>query len=143
MFSVATYDARNVDILLNFIPVDAFASGSFVTLKYQADKNKGVSGAKGDMTVVKINNGLGNVTFRLKQNSQMHASLILQMNIDDSIANGVPLFPFYASQNGVPLAEGLYKIEKAPDRGFPGSDTGNDEPICEWTLVITNFRLLS
>ena len=142
-FNVATYDPRNVNLYLAGPEVDNFADGSFIEIQYTSATNTIRSGAKGDATFIKVNDATGSCTIRLKQNSTMHAALVVYQLTDNSTQGGIAALPFLMMQGSTPVAEGVFKIGKLNKRSFEGSSDGKDEPICEWTLVLASLRITS
>jgi hypothetical protein len=138
---ISNYDPREVDLFLNGVAVTGFADQTFITVRYSSDKNTIREGAKGDVTFIKIASNAGELEFRLKQNSDAHMALLLQMNEDDALIGGVAAIPFVITRGSLPVASGMYKIGRAPQRTFMGSSDNRDEPVCEWMLRVANLKI--
>lgn len=142
-FQQSTYDPLEVQATIDGVTVDQFADGSFIEVGYSAPTNTLREGAQGDVTLIKICSTSGTAKFLLKQSSRMHSILTLANAADKITPGGVPVFAFTVMQGSTPLASASAKISMPTKRTFPGSADGKDEPVCEWSFVLTNLVITS
>lgn len=138
-FKTSTYDPLQVQMTLNGISGDQYADGNFIELKYRAKTNEVRVGAQGDATFIKIDDTTGECKFMLKQASSMHALLTIANASDKITPGGIPPFIFELNDGIKLIGAATAKIMTSATRNFPGSSEGREEPICEWTLVLTNL----
>lgn len=134
--AITTYDPTAYDLLIDGVPADQFADGTFIKVQYTSPINNTKTGAKGDSTFLKQSDPTGTMTFRLKQTSLMNVVLATAALTDRATTGGIPAFAvMLVDVQGLPVASGTAKIGKAAERSFMGGSNNRDEPVCEWELA--------
>ena len=66
---ITTYDAKDVNLIVNGVYGTGFAEGTFITYEKTEDNYALSVGARGDVARAKVNNPLGTITVTFQQTS--------------------------------------------------------------------------
>jgi len=124
-----TYDPAKVDMILNGVRLTGFASGTFISIEYNADSWSTQVGADGEAVRSKSNDQSAQVTVTVLPGSPANAILGGLKALDDADNRGAAACMIKdPHSNTVHLSEGMY-VKKEPNTVYAVEGQAK-----EWTL---------
>jgi structural protein KPP10_ORF10 len=133
---LALYDADQVTVSINGIPISGYADGEFLSIEPEADNFSDVVGSDGEVARSKTNDRRATVTLTLLQTSASNALLSALANLDKAAPGGLGVGALLVRdrQGTAIFSAAECWISKEPTRGF-----GREAGPREWTLRCANL----
>lgn len=114
----ASYDPKQVNVIVGGAPIGGYADGNFVEITFEEEQFKKVTGADGLTSRAKTNNHSGSISITLQATSSSNDVLSLLWNADRRTNGGVvPIL--VKDSSGRTLAAAAHAwIKKLPDVAF-------------------------
>lgn len=134
--SLKTFDPKSIVLTVGGAIIGGFADGTFVTVERQEDAYTTTVGADGEVTRVKSNNKLTNVTITLAQTSDSNSILSGFAILDEKSNSGVvPVLLKEAGADTI-VAGGRGWIQKLPNIEYSKEITTR-----EWIIVLAESEM--
>lgn len=133
---MAEYDPGRVSIIFRGIPLEGFASGTFVNVEREVDAFAKETGARGDVTRVRSRNRSGMVTVTLQAESPSNDLLSAVASLDEQ--TGLGFGPITVKDmNGTSLHSG----SKAWIQKMPNSESADTASTREWVFAVADLTM--
>ena len=133
--TVRTYDAKEVVLTLDGIPILGYADGTFISLEREEETYTKVVGADGVVSRAKTNNRSGTLTLTLKQTSPSNEDLSDFLKQDELSNNGVFSVLIKDSISGTRLFSSTGWVQ-----GLPTIEYAKEISDREWAIDLANIE---
>jgi len=131
---VRTYDAKQVAVIIDGVPMSGFADGSFVVVERDNDTFSKVSGADGIVSRSKSNDRAGSLVLTLAQTSPSNDVLSAIQQLDEQANAGVVAVLIQDFSGRSVFVSAFGWIRKPPSSEF-----GKEINDREWTLDLADL----
>lgn len=125
----ATYDFKQVAVIVGGVPITGFADGSSVTVEFDEQQFTKTTGSDGLTTRTKSNNYAGTVSITLQQSSRSNDALNALWQADRNSNAGV--VPILIKDNS---GRTLWAAQHAWVQQMPSQEFGKELSDREWVL---------
>jgi hypothetical protein len=134
MFKV--YDADQVSVSLNGIPLSGYADGEFLRIEKDSNDFEDVVGTDGEVTRSKTNDRRATVTVRLMQTSSSNDLLSALANLDKNTPGGIGVGVFLCRDR---QGRAVFMAEKAWIAKTPSVSFDKSAKEREWVIRCANL----
>lgn len=134
--SLKTFDPKDIVLTVGGAIIGGFADGTFVSIERQEDAYTTSVGADGEVTRVKSNNKLTNLTITLAQTSDSNSVLSAFAILDEKSNSGVVPVLLKEVNGDTAVAGGRGWIQKLPNIEYSKEITNR-----EWVIVLAESEM--